>query len=144
VGGNPELSTLVTLTGPPVCLGAGFAPDGDLAVVWDAGAGPNLARDLNADGDFADASEVTSLSGSAGTVCDAHGMDGFPLAVAHNAGGTLELWVDRNDDADFADPNEVVFLDSVSPTRVAVARSQTGRTFIATATPNQIYADPTP
>lgn len=144
VGGNPELSTLVTLTGPPVCLGAGFAPDGDLAVVYDAGTGPTLARDLNADGDFADASEVTSLSASAGTVCDAHGMDGFPLAVAHNAGGTLNLLVDRNDDADFADTDEVVFLDNVNPARVAVARSQTGNTFIATATPNQLYTDPTP
>jgi hypothetical protein len=145
VGGNPEVSTLATLGGPPpACLGAGFAPDGDLAVVWDAGAGPNLARDLNADGDFADAGEVVSLSASAGTVCDAHGMDGFPLAVAHNAGGTLRLLVDRNDDADFADSNEDVFLDNLNPTRVAVARSQTGNTFIATANPNQIYADPSP
>jgi hypothetical protein len=146
VGGNPEASTLVTLTGPPVCLGAGFAPDGDLAVVWDTGtSGPNLARDLNADGDFADPNEVVSLSGSPSTACDAHGMDGFPLAVAHNAGGTLELLVDRNDDADFADADEVIFLDGgVSPTRAAVARSQTGRTFVATSSPNVIYEDPTP
>jgi hypothetical protein len=71
-------------------------------------------------------------------------MDGFPLAVAHNAGGTLRLLVDRNDDADFADSNEDVFLDNLNPTRVAVARSQTGNTFIATANPNQIYADPSP
>jgi hypothetical protein len=144
VGGNAELSTLTTLTGPPVCLGAGFAPDGDLAVTWDPGTGPMLARDLNADGDFTDGSEVVSLSASPSTACDAHGMDGFPLAVAHNAGGTLRLLVDRNDDADFADSNEDVFLDDLNPTRVAVARSQTGNTFVATANPNQIYADPGP
>jgi hypothetical protein len=144
VGGNPEASVLASLASAPACLGAGFAPDGDLAVVWDAGAGPSLARDRNADGDFADAGEIVSLSGSASTVCDVHGLDGFPLAVTHNAGGTLRLLVDRNDDEDFADADEDLFLDVVSPVRAAVARSQTGKTFVAVSTPNQVYVDPTP
>jgi hypothetical protein len=144
VGGNPEASVLVGLGSTPACLGAGFAPDGDLAVVWDAGTGPTLARDRNADGDFADAGEIASLSGSPGTVCDVHGMDGHPLAVTHNAGGTLRLLVDRNDDEDFSDADEDLFLDTVSPARAAVARSQTGETFVAVSTPNQVYVDPTP
>jgi hypothetical protein len=145
VGGNPESLTLAAVGALPVCLGAGFAPDGDLAVVWNAvTGGPTLARDRNADGDFADAGEIVSLSASPATVCDAHGLDGFPLAVTHNAGGTLRLLVDRNNDEDFADTDEDVFLDVVSPARAAVARSQTGKTFIAVSTPNQIYVDPTP
>jgi hypothetical protein len=144
VGGNPEISVVAGIGAAPVCLGAGFAPDGDLAVVWSTASGPSLARDRNADGDFADAGEIVSLSASPATVCDAHGMDGFPLAVTHNAGGTLRLLVDRNDDEDFADTDEDVFLDNVNPARAAVARSQTGETFIAVSTPNQIYADPTP
>jgi hypothetical protein len=144
VGGNPELSTIALLGSSPACIGAGFAPDGDFAVVWDEGAGPTLARDFDGDGDFTDAGEIASLSASPGTVCDVHGLDGFPLAVVHNAGGTLRLLVDRNDDEDFADADEDVFLDVVSPVRAAVARSQTGRTIVAVSTPNQVYQDPTP
>jgi hypothetical protein len=147
VGGNPEIGVIAALGVSPVCLGAGFAPDGDLAVVWDTGtSGPTLARDRNGDGDFADAGEIVSLSASPGTVCDAHGMDGHPLAVTHNAGGTLRLLVDRNDDEDFGDADEDLFLDAVSPTRAAVARSQTGETFVAvsTASSTTFYADPTP
>ena len=147
VGGNPETALLAAIGTSPVCLGAGFAPDGDFAVVWDTGAsGPTLARDRNGDGDFADAGEIASLSASPGTVCDVHGMDGHPLAVAHNAGGTLRLLVDRNDDEDFGDTNEDLFLNVVSPTRAAVARSDTGKTFVATssASTTTFYADPTP
>jgi hypothetical protein len=74
-----------------------------------------LFRDLNGDGDFADAGEQVDLApGLTATSCDVAKKPGQPLAVMHNAGG-LKLLVDKNNDGDFADAGEVTtFPQSVN------------------------------
>jgi hypothetical protein len=114
VGGNPELFTLAAESAI-ACLGAAFDGSGRLAVVWGNGAtGPQLARDLNADGDFADRGEVVELSPAAATACDVAGAPApiAGVAVVHDAGAS-ELLIDRNDDGDYDDADESVSLSGL-------------------------------
>jgi hypothetical protein len=109
VGGNPELSTVASETAM-ACMGAAFDGGGRLAVVWGNGSNaPQLARDLNADGDFADAGEVMALAATAADACDVAGAPGGGIAAVHNA-GALRVLIDFNDDGDFADADEDVEL----------------------------------
>lgn len=130
-GGNPELSTLATPGASPDCLGADFAPDGDLAVVYDTPAGPVFARDGNGDGDFADPGESTSLAASSPTACDVEAGDSA-LAAVHDAGGSVVLLVDANDDGDFADFGESTQLFSSSNAHLAIGFNSTGTALVAT------------
>lgn len=136
VGANPEESALLVTATAPTCLGAAFAPDGDLAVAYDLGAGPVLARDLNADGDFTDAGEVLPLDTTAATVCDIESEAGSPLSVAHNADGSLRLLVDLNDDGDFDDANENTQLAAAAggQTHIAIGVADNQSMLVASET----------
>jgi hypothetical protein len=138
VGGTPEL---VTVASPSVltCLGVSF-DDGDrLAMVWAGSVAPQLGRDANGDGDFADAGEIVPLSASPASGCDVDGdPTGGGLAIAHDAGG-LQLLLDRDDDGSFGGPDETVPIVAASGTPVRV-RKRAGIAGLANGT--HFYFDP--
>jgi hypothetical protein len=106
-----ELLIVGTTTGEATCIGSGFAPDGDLALVYgEAGQPPRFLRDRNGDGDFDDAGEAFDLGTEPAEACDV-GV-GTSLGVVHNGGGVVRLLVDGNDDGDFDDPGETQILDN--------------------------------
>jgi hypothetical protein len=142
VSGNPELATVVPAS-TLACLGAAFDAAGILMLVYaPTGSAAVLARDLNADGDFADAGESTALGASAATGCDVAG-GGLPgVSAIHDSGGDLQLLVDRNGDGDFGDGLEsrILALANAGPfAPLALTRSDTGRTISATRT--TVYLD---
>ncbi len=104
IGGNPELLTIAGVA--PFCVGATFDSAGRLAVIYNAAGNMTLARDLNADGDFFDAGESTTLLPGAGNFCDIGWRSGQPLTVAYTSGSTIAVGMDKNDDGDFADGGE--------------------------------------
>ena len=129
VGGNPERSMLVS--GATSCLGATFDDSDHLVVVWSGGIGVQLFRDLNGDGDFADAGEQADLApGATVTACDVAKKPGQPLAVMHNGGG-LKLLVDKNGDGDFADAGEVTSFPQTAGAEARLAVNGTDRSVIA-------------
>jgi hypothetical protein len=141
IGGNPEHVSLTNLS-LFQCGGISFDSSGRLALVFAATNGLTLARDLNADGDFKDAGEVTVIA-AATTGCD---VEGHPsgLAVTHDLNG-LHLLVDRNGDDDFADTDEQVLLapsGSGPFAPIALGRPASGTSAVATR--NTVYQDPTP
>lgn len=103
IGGNPEVATLSTLGS--TCVGATFDGAGHPAVVYSTPASVSLARDLNDDGDFADAGETVSVAAANAQGCDVAYESGQPLAVAY-ASGPVHVLLDQNGDGDFTDPNE--------------------------------------
>jgi IPT/TIG domain len=103
VGGNPELFTVAG--GTPTCIGAAFDAAGRLAVVYGSSQA-TLVRDLNADGDFADAGESSVLEASVGSQCDLDVRAGQPFTVVHSSGSGVTVRMDKNDDGDFADAGE--------------------------------------
>ncbi len=99
-----ETTIVAGTAGTPACLGADFAPDGDLAVVFSQGSSPpQFWRDLDGDGVFAAGTELTVLGALAADGCDIE--TGAFLALTHNAIDRT-LLVDRNDDGDFDDTDE--------------------------------------
>jgi len=145
-GGTPEITNLTTSSAAPGCLALAFAPDGDLALVYNTpeSAGLHLARDQNGDGDFADAGEdvVLDASVAAGAPCDI-GSAGGPLAVAlQRPGPETRLLVDRNDDGDFVDEDEDILLATTATNGLRVAHNDDGLAFVATNA--GLFPDPTP
>jgi hypothetical protein len=129
VGGNPE--TFTAASGSVTCFGVSFDDGARLAMVWDAGAGTKLARDANADGDFADAGEVIDLAAGPAQGCDVDGTATGGLAVAHD-GDDLRLLIDRDDDGSHGRTNVCSPAGSGAsvraPARQAVATGGTSQT----------------
>ncbi len=151
VGGNPEVSSVVTGTSDPGCLGLAFAPDDDLVLVYDVGAGLVFMRDNDADGDFTGAGETVVLDATADGVCDVSAGDGNDVSVAYIAGDdTIRVLVDRDDDGDFDGPTENVALSSngLGIAYLRVAHNDAGKALVATSGPNVddrvVLSDPTP
>ncbi len=132
VSGNPELATVAAVTGV-VCVGATFDPAGRLAVIYGTSASaPLVARDLNGDGDFADAGETTAIAAAPAAACAISGGTGQNLVAVHNAAG-LRMLVDANNDGDFADLNEDVSIDPAGGSFQHLAlRVRNGLAFVAT------------
>jgi hypothetical protein len=126
------------------CGGVAFDAAGRLAATFgeSIAAQVRVFRDLNGDGDFADAGDVASVIGDMTSACDVAGHPSGGLAVAHGGGGApdgLKLLVDRNGDGDFADANEEVGLASEA-TRLGVAFSGVGRAWLASTA--GVFGDP--
>ena len=128
IGGNPEVTTLSTLGSS--CIGATFDGAGHPVVVYSSGSSVYLARDLNNDGDFADAGESPAVAGVNSSGCDVAYKSGQPLAVAYNA-STVHLLLDKNDDGDFADTGENTVLDKAGAAEMELTLNGTDRAFIA-------------
>jgi hypothetical protein len=133
IGGNPE--NLPVTTAAVSCLGVSFDDGARLALVWGTSGGAQLARDANADGDFADAGELLSLTGNPLLGCDVDGAAAGGLAVVHDGDG-LRLLLDRDDDGSFAGTDEDLQLappgSGNHPARVrqrGVAAAVSGTTF---------------
>jgi hypothetical protein len=139
MGGNPE--TFTAASGSVTCFGVSFDDGARLAMVWDAGAGTKLARDANADGDFADAGEVIDLAAGPAQGCDVDGAASGGLAVAHD-GDDLRLLVDRDDDGSFSGTGENVVLAPAGSGTHPVRVRQGGIRAVATGT--SFYVDPLP
>jgi hypothetical protein len=139
VGGNPELFT-VTSAAAISCMGVTFDDGARLTMIWDAGSGPQLARDANADGDFADAGEVIALAATPALACD---VDGDPagggLALAHDA-DQLRLLYDRDDDGTFVGAAEDLVLAPPGAGNRPLSIRQRGGVAVATGT--QFFFDP--
>lgn len=102
ITGNPEL---VTLPGVGLdCFDLAFDPAGHLAVAYQS-FGQKLSRDLNDDGDFADAGETVSL-GATSSCPEVAMASAQPAAVAFSS----DLRLDRNADGDFDDSAELAHL----------------------------------
>jgi IPT/TIG domain/Bacterial TSP3 repeat len=133
-GGVPEVGTLVTAAQLPPCAAAGFAPDGDLAVVYIDSGNLMAARDLDADGDFADAGELLQLDTGTGPACDLVGDAVHPLALAYTKVYDIRGAADTNDDGVFA-PAETIglaFIPGGGVKRIATAYGSNGNVFVAT------------
>ncbi len=106
---DPDETTIVaTTTGGLSCLGADFAPDGDLALVFaQSGMPPSFWRDLDGNGAFDAGTEQTTIGTLPAEACDVE--TGASLALAHNA-IDRDLLIDRNDDGDFDDADESLTL----------------------------------
>src|SRR4029453_14643050 len=113
IGGNPELLTVASGTAPS-CVGATYDSSARLAIVYSNGGQLLLARDLNTDGDFADAGESTSPLAGGATSCDVDSKAGQPFAVSYWNGTTTTLLLDRNNDGDFSDANENATIPTLS------------------------------
>ena len=137
VGGNPEIFNAAT--GSVSCFGVTFDDGARLAMVWATGAGTKLARDANADGDFADPGEIVDLAAGPAQGCDIEGGASGGLTIAHD-GDDLRLLVDRDDDGAFTTPGEDVALapagSDTHPVKVRV------RGIRAIATGSNLYLDP--
>ncbi|MEN8181880.1 MAG: IPT/TIG domain-containing protein, partial [Myxococcota bacterium] len=133
VGGNPEQFILAS-GATPTCVGAGFAPDGDLSVIYDQGAGATFARDLNQDGDFDDGGEISVVAGSTGPACDLVGGGPTLTAGFVTQAGSVRMLLDLNDDGDFDEAGENVELaTSIGVERLVLAENGAGSFFMATS-----------
>ena len=138
IGGNPEI--LPVTTASVTCLGVSFDDGARLAMVWGTGAGTQLARDLNADGDFADAGERVTVTTGATQGCDVDGgAAGGGLAVVHDGDG-LRLLLDRDDDGSFATAGEDLPLAPAGSGNHPARVRQRGLAAVASGT--TFYFDP--
>jgi hypothetical protein len=117
------------------CGGVAFDASGRLAATFaeSSAAQVRAFRDLNGDGDFADAGDMAAVLGNTTAGCDVAGHPTGGLALVHSGGSSpdvLKLLVDRNDDGDFGDANESVVLSSTH-SRAAVTFSDAGRAWVA-------------
>jgi hypothetical protein len=140
IGGNPELLTVASGTSPS-CLGATFDSAARLALVYAIGGQLFLARDLNGDGDFADAGETTTLLASGASSCDVGWKPGQPFAVSYWDGNKIVLLLDRNDDGDFADANESTSIQTGFGAALRMRLNGTNTAFFGMA--NVIASAPT-
>jgi len=142
VGGTPETYTYTYAT-QPTCIGMTFTGSARLAVVVGALGSPlTLGRDLDGDGNWSEAGEVTNLASSAH--CGMASGPGIPLVVTrvHESGGVQALR-DLNEDGDFSDANESqVFATVNMPTRHSVRVGTTGITFVGTADGELVISPP--
>jgi hypothetical protein len=109
VGGNPETITILPTGAVAASLGLAF-DTADRLLVAEADSGTSrLYYDRNGDGDFADANETASFSG---TRADVAIRAGQPLAFATATASPSQvlLRTDGNADGDFADAGELVTL----------------------------------
>lgn len=132
IGGNPELATLST--GTVDCLGTAFDASDRLAVVIGQAGQVRLMRDLDSDGDFADANEVSVLEGVTANGCDVTNRTGQAFAVAYSVASPARtrLLVDANEDGDFSDAGEDTTL-GVASSPLGIALDGTNRLAIGAA-----------
>lgn len=103
VGGTPEIAGPGS-TGTGDCLGLDFDSAGRLAVAYRSTGGvARLGRDLNNDGDIADAGESTDIAAAA--VCDVRRTTAGGLEFAYGGSGLTRLR-DLDNDGNFTDPGE--------------------------------------
>jgi hypothetical protein len=144
VGGNSEHFNIVTMS-TFQCAGITFDSVGRAALVYATPTATVLRRDLNADGDFADAGENTTLAAVGAVGCDVKGHATTPGLAVTWAATDLQLRVDRNADDDFADTDEQITLapQASGPfAPIELGRNSSGKSTVATR--NTLYQDPLP
>lgn len=132
VGANPELSTLAS--GAITCLGAAFDASDRLAVAYGQSGAMRFARDLNADGDFADPNEVSVIEAVTANGCDVASRPGQALALVYSVSANpprTSIRIDANEDGDFDDPGESTTL-GVASSPLGIALNGLDRLVIGT------------